>query len=78
MRFSSVFSPIFENWLFFQNASILTKNIFLYFKSQLSKCHIYTKVLPPTLMTIELPSQIVKEIEKISYSICTVQIQINL
>ena len=44
------------------------KCFFGHFKSQISKCPIYTKMLPQTLVTIELPSQRNKEIKKISSS----------
>ena len=65
MTFFSVFSPIFENWAFFQHTSILIKNIDIsYCKSQLLKFPIYTKMLPQNLANTELHSQRKKGMEK--------------
>ena len=42
---------------FFTYLNFDEKSVFLYFKSQISKCPIYTKILPPTLIHKKFPSQ---------------------
>ena len=49
MRFSFVFSLIFKNLTFLPYTSKLTKNVFLDFKSQISKCPDLSEILPALL-----------------------------
>ena len=64
MKFSFVFLSIFENQIFFKDISILKRNyLWGYFKSWMSKCPKYDLLLPPTSVSIELPSQRTKEIK---------------